>query len=186
MKGIGGHHRAFRGATDVWLTPPELIKALGPFDIDPCAAPEPRPWKTAHVMWSPPTDGLAMAWGGRIWMNPPYGPQTGKWLKKLADHGNGMALIFARTETAMFFEQVWNRADAILFFAGRLFFCYPDGRKASANAGGPSCLIAYGQNKVDVLNSVSELGKVVVLSGDGGYSTREYTHGEKEGDHDGK
>jgi hypothetical protein len=37
--GIGSHTRAFRGKTDCWLTPPEIIRALGPFDLDPCAAP---------------------------------------------------------------------------------------------------------------------------------------------------
>ena len=33
--GIESHTRAFRGQTDCWLTPPEVIKALGPFDLDP-------------------------------------------------------------------------------------------------------------------------------------------------------
>jgi len=32
--GIGGHQRAFRGETDVWLTPPEVLKALSPFDLE--------------------------------------------------------------------------------------------------------------------------------------------------------
>ncbi len=36
-------------------------------------------------------------------------------MKKMADHNNGIALSFARTETAWFFESVWGRASAILF-----------------------------------------------------------------------
>ena len=32
---------------DEWLTPPEIIRALGPFDLDPCA-PVNRPWDTAN------------------------------------------------------------------------------------------------------------------------------------------
>ncbi len=78
-------------------------------------------------------------------MNPPYGPETGKWLEKLADHGNGIALIFARTETEMFFEQVWKRADCLLFLKGRLHFHRIDGSRAEFNAGAPSVLVGYGK-----------------------------------------
>ena len=35
---LSSHQRPHRGATDVWLTPPHMIAALGPFDLDPCAA----------------------------------------------------------------------------------------------------------------------------------------------------
>ena len=30
---------------DEWLTPPEIIKSLGEFDLDPCS-PINRPWAT--------------------------------------------------------------------------------------------------------------------------------------------
>ncbi|NCW30719.1 MAG: adenine methyltransferase, partial [Alphaproteobacteria bacterium] len=32
--------------TTTWLTPPAVIKALGEFDLDPCASLD-RPWDTA-------------------------------------------------------------------------------------------------------------------------------------------
>jgi hypothetical protein len=33
-----------------WLTPPEILIALGEFDLDPCApTPSTRPWSTAHT-----------------------------------------------------------------------------------------------------------------------------------------
>ena len=37
-------------------------------------------------------------------MNPPYGPPPviGPWMRRMAAHGHGTALIFARTETAIF------------------------------------------------------------------------------------
>ena len=34
-KGIGGHTKAYCGKTNEWLTPPDLIKSLGEFDLDP-------------------------------------------------------------------------------------------------------------------------------------------------------
>lgn len=138
---IGGHESP-KMNTDVWLTPPELLRALGPFDLDPCA-PADRPWPTAANHISLPQDGLAEEWWGRVWLNPPYGRETTKWLKKLADHGRGTALIFARTETQSFFDNVWRRAHSVLFLRGRLCFHLPDGSRAKAGAGAPSCLVAY-------------------------------------------
>ena len=152
-KGIGGHHRAYRGKQDEWITPKYIIDALGPFDLDPCAAVN-QPWPTAENHLTKEANGLLNTWlprSTRIWLNPPYGPETGKWLEKLASHGNGIALCFARTETRFFQEQVFQKADAILFLAGRLTFYTIEGRKAPHNSGGPSCLVAYGQENVSEL-----------------------------------
>lgn len=55
-----------------WLTPPEIIRALGEFDLDPCCPPA-MPWSTAKKMVCRPDDGLAVTWEGRVWLNPPYG-----------------------------------------------------------------------------------------------------------------
>lgn len=139
---IGGHHSA-AALKDEWLTPPEILQELGPFDLDPCA-PIKRPWPTAAEHYTIEDNGLAQPWHGRVWCNPPYGLEAARWLDRLARHGNGIALIFARTETRMFFEHVWRRADAVLFIEGRLHFHHVDGRRAAANSGAPSCLIAYG------------------------------------------
>lgn len=88
-----------------WLTPPEILAALGTFDLDPCA-PIVRPWDTAGQHYTIEDNGLAQAWEGRVWLNPPFGAQASKWLARLAAHGNGIALIPARTETVMFYESV--------------------------------------------------------------------------------
>ena len=158
-KGIGGHTLTGQGATDIWLTPRHVLNALGEFDLDPCAAPDPTIWTTAKCHYT--ENGLTQKWFGRVWCNPPYGKQTGTWLNRLADHGTGVALIFARTETEMFFESVWNRADAILFLEGRLFFHYPNGARGKSNSGGPSCLIAYGKSDVEVLRTCTLKGQFV-------------------------
>jgi hypothetical protein len=130
--------------SDTWLTPPEIITELGPFDLDPCAAPEPRPWPTATRHITRPDDGLSTEWAGRVWLNPPYSSEAGAWLARLAEHGNGTALVFARTETSWFVEAVWQRASAALFLHGRIYFHRRDGSRASANSGAPSVLVAYG------------------------------------------
>lgn len=136
------HERPIKGATDVWLTPKSVIDLLGPFDLDPCAATD-APWPTARTMFTEADDGLRRVWHGLVWCNPPYS-DVWSWLERLADHGNGIAFIFARTETKGFHEHVWGRASAIAFPSGRYKFCAPDGTPASGNAGAPSCFVAYG------------------------------------------
>ncbi len=143
-RAIGGHQSA-RMISDEWLTPPVIIDELGPFDLDPCAAPEPQPWPTAKRMISRPDDGLSHGWRGRVWLNPPYSREAVRWIQRLADHGAGTALVFARTETAWFVEQVWRRATALLFLHGRIYFHHSDGTRAAANSGAPSVLAAYGE-----------------------------------------
>ncbi len=156
--GIGGHHRGYRGKTDVWLTPPEIVTALGDFDLDPCGK---EGWSTAKRVYL--TDGLDRPWQGRVWLNPPYGPELGRWLHALALHGNGIAICFARTETRAFFDWVWPRASGILFIEGRLHFYRSDGIRAKANAGGPSCLVAYGQHNVEAIAISGIKGKLIRL-----------------------
>lgn len=161
-KAMGGHQSARMG-TDIWLTPRHILDALGPFDLDPCSAPNPSLWPTAAEHYTLPTDGLAEPWHGRVWLNPPYGMRAWRWLGRLAEHGQGTALIFARTETAGFVEQVWGKASGILFLHGRLHFHYPTGERAKANSGAPSCLVAYGAHEVDQLTKCGLAGTVVRL-----------------------
>jgi hypothetical protein len=138
-----------------WLTPPHVLAALGTFDLDPCAAPEPRPWATAARHIALPEDGLEAPWHGRVWLNPPYDQLAFAWLARLADHGQGIALMFARTETRGFFATVWQRASALLFLEGRLHFHHPDGTRAYSNSGAPSLLIAYGERDATILEGCS-------------------------------
>lgn len=156
---MGGHQSAVMG-TDEWLTPPELLHALGPFDLDPCAPPiERRPWPTAARHYSLPQDGLVLPWEGRVWMNPPYGRELEAWMERLARHGRGVGLIFARTETQAFQNWVWPIASALLFLDGRLHFHHSiTGKRSNVNSGAPSVLVAYGTDDADVLRGADLAG----------------------------
>ncbi len=162
MKKIATQSRTSR-TSDIWLTPKFIIDALGPFDLDPCTELQ-RPWDTAKQHFSIENDGLIQNWNGFVWCNPPYGNQTQHWLKKLSEHDNGIALIFARTETKMFFEHVWPKAKAIFFIKGRLRFCYSTGIQASDNCGAPSVLIAYGDEAVKRLKASNIDGKLIYIN----------------------
>jgi hypothetical protein len=167
--GIGGHHSP-KSATTEWLTPPGVIERLGgwlSFDLDPCGQAEP-PYPIARRRYCKADNGLAQRWHGRVFVNPPYDAQdVGKWMGRLADHGTGTALIFARTETSSFMRYVWKRATALLFIAGRINFhvgeAFDDeltgkrfevGDRAPRNSGAPLVLIAYGHADADVLASI--------------------------------
>jgi ParB family chromosome partitioning protein len=139
--GVSGHEQPYRGETNDWLTPRYILDALGKFDLDPCAALD-QPWATAKRHLTVKDDGLKTPWVGRVWLNPPYGEQTALWLAKMARHQDGIVLIYARTETQMFFDHVWGRANGILFLKGRVCFCRPDGQIAT-EAGAPSVLVSY-------------------------------------------
>lgn len=161
--GMGGHHKPNRGEKDEWLTPPAILEALGPFDLDPCAPVSP-PWPIARRHLTIEDQGLTAVWEPDefVWMNPPYGSvETWQWMSRLAEHGNGLALIFARTETAGFARWCFGRADALLFLEGRLFFHHVDGRRSAHNSGAPSALCAFGDEAVGRLRSCGLRGSLV-------------------------
>lgn len=154
-------HENRKDGKDEWLTPPEIIKSLGKFDLDPCS-PIIRPWDTAKIHYSEIDDGLSKNWTGRVFCNPPYKTST-KWLKKCSEHKNAIVLIFVRTETKNWFNYIWDYADAILFLKGRITFLHVDGSKPKNAGGAPSCLIAYGQNNVLALQNSKIKGKLILL-----------------------
>jgi hypothetical protein len=163
---MGGHQSHGKGEK-IWLTPPDVIEALGPFDLDPCFGFTMRPWDTAAEHWGPESNGglggLFGNWHGLVWCNPPYDSHAFEWLQKCADYGNAVALIFARTEVAEFHRQIWERADAILFLEGRLYFHHPDGRRAAHNSGAPSVLVAYGNEAAGRIRNSGLKGKFIDL-----------------------
>jgi hypothetical protein len=162
-----GSHQSARMISDTWLTPPHVIAALGgarSFDLDP-ASPITRPWPTAKRHYTIIDDGLAQPWRGRTWLNPPFGPpkQIAPWLKRMAAHNHGTLLIAARTETIAFFDFVWNRATALLFLRGRLYFHDAAGVRAKANCGAPIVLAAYGKRDAGILRNCGLDGQFIQL-----------------------
>lgn len=147
---------------DEWLTPRHVLNALGHFDLDPCA-PVVRPWPTAKQHFSIEDNGLLQPWHGRVWLNPPYGRAAVAWLDRLVLHGRGTALIFARTETEMFFRDVFEVASTLLFLRGRLHFHHVSGERAAGNSGAPSCLVAYGDKDAAILAACGLPGYCVWL-----------------------
>lgn len=144
-----------------WLTPPNLVKKLGEFDLDPCC-PINAPFHHAKTNYTTNDDGLSQKWNGRVYLNPPYGKGMDLWLEKLKIHGNGIALIFARTETKCFFQHIWHDADALLFVKGRIKFYHVSGEQAGSS-GAPSVFIAYGKDNAEALKNSKIEGRFLAL-----------------------
>lgn len=119
-------------------------------------------WIPAARRYSLPDDGMALPWEGRIWLNPPYGTETARWLGKLLEHGNGIALVFARTDTA-WGQSALRLADAVCFIAGRISFVPGSSFEGATTSAGtaPSMLLAFGE---DCARAVGQVGLGVTFA----------------------
>jgi hypothetical protein len=155
-----GSHQQTVGKSQNHITPRSIIDAVGPFDLDPCAA-APRPWDCAACNYTEADDGLSKPWHGCVYLNPPFDRyQVGDWIRRLAEHGNGITLLHARTE-AKWFEPIWQRAAVILFMADRIHFHRTDGSRHPANSGAPPILAAFGDDAAQRLYRCSIAGALV-------------------------
>lgn len=120
------NHSLFSSATPMWETPQYVFDGLDDefhFDLDVCAIPENAKCRN---FYSPDEDGLRQKWGGRCWMNPPYGREIIKWVKKayesviFGDCELVCCLLPARTDTIWWHEYCMK--GEIRFIRGRLKF----------------------------------------------------------------
>lgn len=92
-------------------------------------------------------DGLRMNWHGRVWLNPPYGRRMDLWLQKLAEHGNGIALINHAPDSKLWHETIYRSATGIFVYKGRIkFLQLGSNNKKSPNIG--NAFVCYGKNNV--------------------------------------
>lgn len=146
----GFTHESARNESMEWYTPAWIFERLGlEFDLDPCHPKRSLPWVPAWAVYTKVEDGLASGWFGKVWLNPPYGSETTKWLAKMHEHRNGIALVFARTDTRWFHDYI-AKADAICFMEGRVRFVDGDG-KPGGSPGAGSMLVAWGEECVKAL-----------------------------------
>lgn len=147
-------------ASDTYLTPPALVKALGPFDLDPCCPPN-MPWKTAKRMISLPEDGLTAQWKGRVWLNPPYS-DVRPWVDKFVAHGSGIALVSAKSTDARWGQALLNGCHSAYWLAGRLLFHKADGSETFGKFLS-NMLVAVSETDANILEMLEQRGYDGVL-----------------------
>ena len=161
----GFTHESFVNNSVEWYTPPELFDALGlVFDLDPCSPGQGLTHVPAHKVYTEADDGLVQPWHGMVFVNPPYGTQTGKWMDKLADHGNGVALVFARPDTA-WAQRAIRAADITCFIRGRVRFYQGDKHTLGGTPGSGSMLLGYGDKAVEAITNAG-LGPCMIYKED--------------------
>lgn len=119
----------FSSKTDLHETPIAFFNKLKErydFDLDVCA--DENNFKCKNY-FTKEQDGLSKDWNQytitkQIWMNPPYGREIGKWIKKAYNESlNGVrvvCLLPARTDTKWFHD--YCQKVSITFIKGRLKF----------------------------------------------------------------
>ena len=131
----------FTSNTDLWATPQEFFNkyhAVHDFNLDVCATKDNAKCTTYFTIEQ---DGLSQEWTGVCWMNPPYGKEIGKWVKKAYEESlkgaKVVCLLPARTDTKWFHD--YCTKGKIEFIKGRLKF---GGSKNSAPF--PSMVVVFG------------------------------------------
>lgn len=146
-------HEPIVGASDDWYTPAFIFEALRlTFDLDPCS-PGPTHWVPARKVYTEADCGLSQECKGLVWMNPPFGGRNGQvpWLEKFIRHGDGIALVAARTSAGWFHDLV-PQVDAMLFPKGKTKFVRPDG-SVGGSPGNGVVLLAIGDIACKALES---------------------------------
>lgn len=117
----------FSSKTDDWATPQDFFDKLNlefQFTLDPCA--DSLNHKCSRY-YNREQNGLSRDWGGeRVFCNPPYGREIGKWVQKSFEESKKkntlvVMLIPARTDTKYFHDYIYGKAE-IRFIRGRLKF----------------------------------------------------------------
>lgn len=131
-----------------WSTPQDFFDKLNTefhFTLDPCALPENA--KCSNY-FTPEQDGLEQSWKGHtVFMNPPYGHEISKWIKKAFEESLGgctvVCLLPARTDTSWWWD--YCMLGEIRFIRGRLKFKgkNEDGKDVNYPATFPSAVVVF-------------------------------------------
>ena len=139
------HDALLSSKSNAWCTPQDFFEKLDAqyhFTIDAAATRENA--KCARY-FTVVEDGLAQSWAGeRVFCNPPYGREIGRWVRKAWEESERAELIVmlipARTDTHYFHDYLLGRAE-LHFLRGRLRFTLEDGTCGPAPF--PSMLAVY-------------------------------------------
>lgn len=136
----------FSSKTCEWETPQWIFDELNlefGFILDVCADDDNAKCDT---YFTKEQDGLTNDWklfGPICWMNPPYGREIGKWIKKASEESKRgctvVCLIPSRTDTRWFHDYIYQKDNVkTRFLKGRLKFV-----NAQHNAPFPSMIVIF-------------------------------------------
>ena len=103
-------------------------------------------------------DGLTAYWPPKtfIWLNAPYGRDIyEQWMRKFADHGNGVALVKDATSTE-WYQYLMSKADLVLTLNKKISFIRPGQKPVCFPIG--HHLVAIGDQGVAALENAAHNG----------------------------
>ena len=121
--------------SDEYFTPGNIIECarlvLGRIDLDPASSLEANATVQADRFFTIADDGLHQEWGGRIWMNHPFGRKTNKpWVDKLVSEYRAGRVTEAVCITFAATSEQWFRPllyEVQCYLHGRTNYYLPDG-----------------------------------------------------------
>lgn len=154
-----------------WYTPKKYIDAviqvMDWINIDPASCAQANEWIKAQHYYSLEHSGLKVDWFGKVYLNPPYGGQTGIWVNKLINQyrlfnvTEAILLINAATDRN-WFRQLFNYP--ICFTDHRIKFIPADGLTASRPTHG-NAFVYFGKQQHKFCRIFSRFGTAVERSG---------------------
>ncbi len=143
--------------SDDFLTPPEIVEAMGQFDLDPCSSHRQHKRLACQEYRFPEDNGLLLPWHGSVFVNPPFS-ELQAWINRFTVHGDGVLLVPARVEVSWFWK-LWHACDGIFFTKGPVKYLCPEGKSPPRFFGGAFC--AMGELNVQRLHKIPLKGVLV-------------------------
>lgn len=83
-------------------------------------------------------------------------------VEKFLDHGNGVSLIPARTDTKLFHDKIFPKVDGLFFLKGRITFFHVSGIKSDFTLNAPVVFLAMGRDNIEALRTSGLRGSLMV------------------------
>lgn len=140
----------FSSDSNEWYTPSNVLEwvtdAMGEIDLDPCSNSHEAPNVPAKVHYTKEDDGIGKQWNGRVFMNPPYGREVGRWTRKAieefeAGRVSEMIVLVANRSDTQWFKKLARGCSGYCTIEGRLNFS--NSRNSSTF---PSAVFYFGEN----------------------------------------
>ena len=117
VRGDTTAERLVQSNENEWYTPSTYVEAaryvLGGIDLDPASTSKANETIKAERFYTKTQDGLSQAWSGRVWLNPPYGGMTAKFIEKFVSGFRarqitaGICLVNAHCTDTEWFQSLW-------------------------------------------------------------------------------
>jgi phage N-6-adenine-methyltransferase len=163
---LAGHEP--EAGDDDYATPPSvwrpLSRGVDGFDVDPASGAESTP--IASTRYTQDDNGLAQAWHGDVWLNPPWstdgdGSAKDEWLRKARNEAQRpevrtvTVLLPADTSAHWFHDHVLAAPVVCLVGPGRIAF-----EGESRNPSFQTVMCVYGDPPDDLVDALDEHGAV--------------------------